>query len=107
MLAELKAHKEAKTWLLTATACEQQRTNNLMLTNINSVVAGKSICCFYIYFPPNCTNNNISLYILLFTVGIPVAPHPLENFADKSNVTSDDASNVAATGLTVTQLLKV
>ncbi len=28
MLAELKAHKDAKTWLLTATACEQQRTNS-------------------------------------------------------------------------------
>ena len=41
MLAELKAHKDAKTWLLTATACEQQKTNNILLTNINSVVAGK------------------------------------------------------------------
>ena len=40
MLAELKAHKDAKTWLLTASAREQQRTNNLMLSNINSVVAG-------------------------------------------------------------------
>jgi hypothetical protein len=29
MLAELKAHIDAKTWLLTASAWEQQRTNNL------------------------------------------------------------------------------
>jgi hypothetical protein len=52
MLAELKAHKDAKKWLLTATLHEKQRTNHLMLTNINSYVAGKSICCFSIYFFP-------------------------------------------------------
>jgi hypothetical protein len=40
MLAELKAHKDAKTWLLTASAREQQRTNYLILANVNSTVAG-------------------------------------------------------------------
>jgi hypothetical protein len=40
MLAELKAHKDAKTWLLTASAREQQRTNYLILANVNSAVAG-------------------------------------------------------------------
>jgi len=40
MLAELKAHKDAKTWLLTTSARKQQRANNLMLGNINSFVAG-------------------------------------------------------------------
>ena len=47
MLAELKAHKDAKTWLLTTSARKQQRANNLMLGNINSFVAGK---CFYFIF---------------------------------------------------------
>jgi hypothetical protein len=47
MLAELKAHKDAKTWLLTTSAREQQRANNLILGNINSVVASK---CFYFIF---------------------------------------------------------
>jgi hypothetical protein len=40
MQAELKAHKDAKSWLLTASTCKQQRTNNIILGNINSVVAG-------------------------------------------------------------------
>ncbi len=41
MLAELKAHKDAETWLLIVSAQEQQRTNIILLTNINSVVSGK------------------------------------------------------------------
>jgi hypothetical protein len=58
-------------------------------------------------FSPNCTKNNISLYFYLFTVGLPVVPRPLENVVDESNVASDDASNAALTGLTVTGPLKV
>lgn len=52
MLAELKAHKDAKTWLLTASAREQQRTNNIILGNINSVVAGKCFYCIFIFNHP-------------------------------------------------------
>jgi hypothetical protein len=40
MLAELKAHEDAKAWLLTAASREQQQTNNIILTNINAAVAG-------------------------------------------------------------------
>ncbi len=40
MLAELKAHKEAKTWLLANAAREQQKVTAALLTNLNSVVAG-------------------------------------------------------------------
>ncbi len=76
MLAELKAHKDAKTWLLTATAHEQQRTNNLMLTYINSVVAGKSIVLHLLF--PQIALTTIHLFYL-FTVGLPVAPRPLGN----------------------------
>lgn len=48
MLAELKAHKEAKTWLLTNTAREQQKVTAALLNNLNSVVAGKFFAYLYL-----------------------------------------------------------
>jgi hypothetical protein len=53
MLAELKAHKEAKTWLFANTAYwELQKVTAALLNNLNSVVAGKFFA--YIYLTRCC-----------------------------------------------------
>jgi hypothetical protein len=73
MLAELKVHKDAKTWLLTTSAREQQRANNLILGNINSAVAVK---CFYFMFQiHSCIFALIvdTNFFLFSSLGIPVS----------------------------------